>query len=138
MPSDEYKRNTGSNKRITSDDLIKFGLIPELIGRLPIIATLNELSIDILRDILVLPKDSLVSQYHKMLKLDGVELTFESEAIMEIAKMAYEKGTGARSLRAVMEEYLLEIMYMLPDDTIEEIIITPGYIRGEGGTNYKT
>ncbi len=106
-------------------DLLKFGLIPEFIGRLPLIASLNLLDEDALFKILKEPKNSLVKQYTKMFLYDGVELEFEDEALREVAREAMKKNTGARGLRAILEEIMMDIMYEVPsDESIERCIIT--------------
>lgn len=97
-------------------DLLKYGLIPELIGRLPVICTLHELSEDALMDILTKPKNAICKQYEKYFELDGVELNWEEEALAEIAKIAISRKTGARGLRSIMEKFMLQIMYDLPDN----------------------
>ena len=97
-------------------DLLKYGLIPELIGRLPVICTLHELSEDALMDILTKPKNAICKQYEKYFELDGVELNWEEEALAEIAKIAISQKTGARGLRSIMEKFMLQIMYDLPDN----------------------
>lgn len=112
-------------KNITPEDLLKFGLIPELIGRLPIVATLDSLNIEALKKILKEPKNALVKQYQQLLKMDGVELEFDDEAISAIAGKAFERNTGARGLRSIVEDIMLDVMYEIPsDDTIEKVVIT--------------
>lgn len=106
-------------------DFIKFGLIPEFVGRLPVITTLNQLGQSDLERILTEPKNSLVKQYTRLIEMDGVKLDFEKEAIGEIAKMAIERKIGARGLRSIVESIMLPIMYDIPsDDTIESCTIT--------------
>ncbi len=110
---------------IQAEDLRKFGMLPELIGRLPIICPLQELDEDTLVRILTEPKNALVKQYQEMLKMDGVELEFTQEALEAIAKKAIKRRTGARSLRAILEETLLTHMFSIPDrKDIEKMIIT--------------
>ncbi|UDQ97642.1 ATP-dependent Clp protease ATP-binding subunit ClpX [Lentisphaerota bacterium WC36G] len=99
-----------------AEDLIKFGLIPEFIGRLPVFSFLNKLQKDDLKRILLEPKNSLVQQYKKLLEIDGVELEFTEDAIDELAEKAVSKGTGARGLRSILEQLMLEIMYTVPSD----------------------
>ena len=108
-------------KEVQPGDLLKFGMIPEFTGRLPVIAHLNELDEDALKDILTKPKNALARQYGKLLELDNVKLCFDDEAIDAIAKKAIEKGTGARGLRAILENAMLDIMYEIParDDVVE-------------------
>ncbi len=122
--SDEKK--IGSLLRsMEAEDLLKFGLIPEFIGRLPIIATLDELDEEALVEILTKPKNALVKQYRRLFEMDQVELTFEDAALKEIAKLAIEKKTGARGLRSILERILLETMYEVPsNDTITDVVVT--------------
>ena len=116
------------------DDLKKFGMIPEFLGRLPIIFTLDGLTKNMLVQILKEPKNAILKQYQKLLALDEVKLEFEEGALEAIAQMALEKHTGARALRAILEEYMLDIMYEIPkDDNIGEVIITREYIEHTGG-----
>jgi len=111
--------------QVMPGDLLKYGLIPELIGRLPVVSTLSNLTGDDLIRILIEPKNSLIKQYKKMFKMDNVELEFEEDALKEIVKLAIERGTGARGLRAVMEEVMLNVMFEIPDRRdISKCIIT--------------
>ena len=111
--------------QITPQDLVKFGLIPELVGRLPIIATLTSLDKDALVRILTEPKNSLVKQYKKLFELEDVQLEFEQDALEAIAEKAIERKTGARGLRAIMEEVLDNLMFESPSDqTITRIVVT--------------
>ena len=100
--------------QLEPEDLIKFGLIPEFIGRLPMISSVSPLDRDSLIRILVEPRNALVKQFRKLFELDGVELEFTDEALRAIAEQAIQRGTGARGLRAIMEEVLLNVMYELP------------------------
>ncbi|PHR58087.1 MAG: ATP-dependent Clp protease ATP-binding subunit ClpX [Arcobacter sp.] len=109
---------------VEPEDLIQYGLIPELIGRLPIIATLGEIEEDAMIQILTEPKNSLVRQYKKLFAIDGVELNFEDEALISIAKKAIKRKTGARGLRSIMEEMMIDVMYELPEYEGYEVIIT--------------
>ena len=112
-------------KHVTGHDLIKFGIIPELIGRLPVIASLSDLSEDDMVRVLTEPKNSVIAQYKHLFKLDNVELLFEKEALYAIAKKAKEQNTGARGLRGIIEGLLTDLMFDTPSDTsIEKIIIT--------------
>ena len=133
--SEKEDRNVGEVlKEVMPEDFIKFGLIPEFIGRLPIIFTLNGLTEDMLVKILKEPKNAILKQYQKLLALDEVKLEFEDGALHAIARKALERHTGARALRAILEEYMLDIMYEIPkDDNIGEVVITEGYIQGNGG-----
>ncbi|WLR44108.1 ATP-dependent protease ATP-binding subunit ClpX [Bacillus carboniphilus] len=111
--------------KVLPEDLLKYGLIPEFIGRLPVIASLTELDEEALVDILTKPKNALVKQYQKMLELDDVELEFEGDALREIANKAIERKTGARGLRSIIEGIMLDVMYDLPSrDDIEKCIIS--------------
>ncbi|MCM3596429.1 MULTISPECIES: ATP-dependent protease ATP-binding subunit ClpX [Bacillaceae] len=111
--------------KVLPEDLLRFGLIPEFIGRLPVIASLQPLDEEALVEILTKPKNALVKQYQKMLDLDGVELEFEENALMEISKKAIERKTGARGLRSIIEGLMLEVMFELPSrDDITKCIIT--------------
>ena len=119
---------------MTIEDLRKFGMIPEFLGRLPIVFTLQGLSEDMLVKILQEPKNAILKQYQKLLALDEVKLTFNDGALHAIAAKAMEKDTGARALRAIIEEFMLDIMYEIPkDDSIGEVTITKEYIEGTGG-----
>lgn len=114
----------------TPHDLVKFGLIPELVGRLPIITTLSPLDEDMLVRILKEPKNSLIKQYTKLLALDDVELVFEDEAVRAIAHMAIERKTGARGLRSIMEGILNRVMFDVPSDpTILRVVITKNCVE---------
>ena len=106
------------------EDLIKFGLIPEFIGRLPVITTVAPLDDDSLVQILTEPRNALVKQYQKMFEIDGVELEFTDDALEAIADQALARGTGARGLRAIMEEVLLPVMYDVPsDDDVAKVVV---------------
>ena len=119
--------------KIEPHDLMKFGLIPELIGRLPAIVSLDTLDKDALVRILQEPKNALTKQYHKLFELDGVELDFEDEALRVMARKSMERKTGARGLRAIMESTLMDLMYKTPsDDTIRKCIITKEAVEGTG------
>jgi len=118
-------------KELEPEDLLKYGLIPEFIGRLPINATLEDLDQDSLVKILTEPKNSLIKQYQELFKFEGVKLTFKDEAIEEIAKKAIKKKTGARGLRSIMESVLLSTMYELPSSSaVVEVVIEKGAITG--------
>ena len=111
--------------QLIPEDLLKFGLIPEFIGRLPVLASLEQLDVDALVQILTEPKNALAKQYQKMLELDDVELEFEPDALVEIAKLAIERKTGARGLRSIIEATMLDVMFELPSrDDIKKCIIT--------------
>ena len=117
-------------KDVTAHDLVKYGIIPELIGRLPVITALSGLDTDALVKILTVPKNSIVQQYKKLFELDGVELLFEEEALRAIAQQAQDQHTGARGLRGIMEDILTDLMFEAPSDpTIDKIIITEDVIK---------
>ena len=116
------------------EDLRNFGMVPEFLGRLPIIFTLQGLNKDMLVKILKEPKNAILKQYKKLLDMDEVKLEFAEDALEAIAEKALEKDTGARALRAILEEYMLDIMYEIPkDDSIGEVVITRAYIEHTGG-----
>ena len=124
-PLNEVKDSVDSYGEVMPEDLLKFGLIPEFIGRLPVITTVSNLDRPALIQILSKPKNALVKQYQKMFQLDGVELSFDDDALDAIADQALERGTGARGLRAIMEEVLLPVMFDLPSrDDIASVVIT--------------
>jgi len=117
---------------VEPDDLIKFGMIPEFIGRFPVIATLRELTEDELVRILVEPKNALVKQYQKLFELEGVKLTFTDKALKEIAKEAIRRKTGARGLRAIMEEIMTDIMFEIPSlPGVKEVIIDENVVKNK-------
>lgn len=131
---DKYDNDPHLLEKVTVDDIKSFGMIPEFIGRLPIIFTLDGLSEDMLVKILMEPKNAILKQYQKLLALDEVKLEFDEGALHAIAAKAMEKKTGARALRAILEEYMLDIMYEIPkDDNIGQVVITREYIEGNGG-----
>ena len=131
---DKYDNDPHLLEKVTVEDLRNFGMIPEFLGRLPIIFTLNGLDEDMLVKILSEPRNAILKQYQKLLALDEVKLEFDDGALHAIAAKAMEKDTGARALRAILEEYMLDIMYEIPkDDSIGEVIITKEYIEGNGG-----
>lgn len=114
----------------TPHDLLKYGLIPELIGRMPVICTLHELSEDALIDILTEPKNAICKQYQKLFEMDGVQLSFDTEALKEIARIAISQKTGARGLRSIMERFMIKIMYDIPDlGNVESCNITVGVVN---------
>ena len=119
-------------RQIEPEDLIKYGLIPEFVGRLPLIATLGELDSDALVRILTEPKNSLTKQYGKLFEMDGVEVDFRDDALRAVAKRAMERKTGARGLRSILENVLLDIMYRLPSEAgVSKIVIDESVIQGE-------
>jgi ATP-dependent Clp protease ATP-binding subunit ClpX len=132
--SSKKERNVGAiMKDVQPHDLLKFGIIPELVGRLPVITTLDSLDEESLVRILTEPKNALVKQYEKLFQYDHVELTFQDEALRAVAKKAAERGIGARGLRAILEETMTDLMYNIPSDpTVSRVIITPQAINQEG------
>ena len=131
---DKYDNDPHLLEKVTVEDLRNFGMIPEFLGRLPIIFTLNGLDEDMMVKILSEPRNAILKQYQKLLALDEVKLEFDDGALHAIAAKAMEKDTGARALRAILEEHMLDIMYEIPkDDSIGEVIITKEYIEGTGG-----
>ncbi|MBR5460113.1 MAG: ATP-dependent Clp protease ATP-binding subunit ClpX [Clostridia bacterium] len=126
------KEAAGALKNVEAHDLVKYGLIPELVGRMPMIVSLDPLDEDAFCRILSEPKNSLVKQYQKLFQMDGVTLELKPDAIREIARLAKERNTGARGLRAIMEGLMLEYMYSTPtDETISKITFTAEAVRGE-------
>lgn len=120
-------------QEVTPQDLVKFGLIPEFVGRVPICVSLRGLDKDALIRILTEPKNALVKQYQKLFDMDDVELTFEKDAIDAIADRAFAQKTGARGLRSIMENVMMDTMYQIPsDDTIEACVVTKGSVDGNG------
>ena len=118
---------------IRPEDLLKFGLIPEFVGRVPIVVTFNSLDETALMKILVEPKNALVKQYKKLFELDGVQLDFKEDALAAIAKKSLERKTGARGLRAIMEDTMMDLMYEIPsDDTVGICTITKDVIDKTG------
>ncbi|MGY8824892.1 MAG: ATP-dependent Clp protease ATP-binding subunit ClpX [Candidatus Latescibacterota bacterium] len=137
--SEEVTYAEGENllPRVEPEDLIQFGLIPELIGRLPVLSTMHPLSKKALRDILLKPKNALIKQYQKLFEMDGVELRFEDDAIEKVVEMAELKEMGARGLRAVLETVMFEIMFELPArDDVKECVITRDFIEHKGPPTY--
>lgn len=131
---DTFDKEKNIHSKVTIEDLKKFGMIPEFLGRLPVIYTLDGLTEDMLVDILKEPKNAILKQYQKLLALDEVDLQFDENALRAIAKKAMEKDTGARALRAIIEEFMLDIMYEIPkDENIGSVMITGEYIEGKGG-----
>ncbi len=142
----EFKKNEDSIfEDVRQEDLITFGMIPELVGRLPIISTLDILDESDLLRVLTEPKNSIIKQYQKLFLLEGVLLEFQDNALKEIVKLAVKKKAGARALRSVMEENLMELMYQIPDmDGVERVVITKDMILNgkepifKGGKNRKS
>ncbi|MBR2121398.1 MAG: ATP-dependent Clp protease ATP-binding subunit ClpX [Lachnospiraceae bacterium] len=131
---DRYDNDPDILSKVTNEDLRTFGMIPEFLGRLPITCTMHGLTEDMLVRILKEPKNAILKQYQKLLMLDEVKLEFEDEALLAIAKKAMEKDTGARGLRSIIEDFMLDIMYEIPkDENIGTVTITKAYIEGTGG-----
>jgi ATP-dependent Clp protease ATP-binding subunit ClpX len=124
ISSDETTDYDIFNKTIP-DDLVKFGIIPELVGRMPVIASLNNLDEDALVKILTQPKNAIIKQYKKLFEMEGVKLDFSQEALLEVARIAIQRKTGARSLRSIMENFMIQIMYSIPEiKDLKEVLIT--------------
>ena len=131
---DKFDKEKNIVKQVTIEDLKKFGMIPEFLGRLPIVYTLEPLDKEMYIKILKEPKNAILKQYQKLLALDEVKLSFDDGALEAIADKAMEKDTGARALRAIIEEFMLDIMYEIPkDDNIGKVTITKEYLEGCGG-----
>ena len=131
---DDLDKDENILSKVETEDIRSYGLIPEFIGRLPIIFTLDGLNEDMLVKILQEPKNAILKQYQKLLALDEVKLDFDEGALLEIAHRAVEKKTGARALRSILEETMLDIMYQIPkDDMIGHVTITQDYVKGVGG-----
>jgi ATP-dependent Clp protease ATP-binding subunit ClpX len=133
MRSAEQQANIGKALQdVEPEDLVKYGLIPEFVGRLPMIATLNELDEHALIKILTEPKNSLTKQYSKLFEMEGVEIQFRTDALKAIARKAQERKTGARGLRSIMEAVLLDTMYNIPSQKgVTKVVIDEAVINGE-------
>ena len=135
--SKEEKKVQNILKKVQPEDLVRYGIIPEFIGRLPLITTIEELDINALKDILVRPKNSLVKQYTKLAKYDNIDLEFTEESLEAIAKKAIERKTGARGLRSIIESIMTEIVYKTSAKHINgKCIITKEVIEGTGEPEY--
>ncbi len=131
---DKYDDDENLLRQVMVEDVRKFGMIPEFIGRLPILFSLDALTEEMLVSILTEPKNAIIKQYQKLLAMDEVQLVFEEAALWNIAKKAKEKKVGARALRAIIEEFMLDIMFEIPkDDSIGRVTITEDYIEKKGG-----
>ncbi len=131
---DKYDKDKNILSKVTVEDIRKFGMIPEFIGRLPIIYTLEGLTRDMMVKILKEPRNAILKQYQKLLELDEVKLEFAEDALEAIADKAMKRDTGARALRSIIEDFMLDIMYEIPkDDNIGKVTITRAYIEGTGG-----
>ncbi|MGC8733608.1 MAG: ATP-dependent Clp protease ATP-binding subunit ClpX [bacterium] len=135
----KYQDNEDIFVYVNNDDLLKFGFIPEFIGRFPVIATLKKLSLKELEDILIKPKNAIIKQYQKLFALDNIKLEFEQNVIEYIAKKAYESKTGARALKSILEDILLDLMFELPSNNKKNktIIINMEYIKELEQKNFK-
>ena len=131
---DKYDQDPDILTRVNVEDIRKFGMIPEFLGRMPVICALQSMTKEMLKRILSEPKNAILKQYQKLLELDEVKLEFSDDALECIAQMAMEKKTGARALRSIIEEFMLDIMYEIPkDDNIGSVLITRDYIEHKGG-----
>lgn len=131
---DKYESDPDILTKVTTEDLRTFGMIPEFLGRLPIVGTLQALTKELMVKVLREPKNAILKQYVKLLELDEVKLVFEDEALEWIAEEAIKKETGARALRAIIEEFMLDIMYEIPKDSnIGSVVITRAYLEKSGG-----
>lgn len=133
----EEKKKAGIYKNVQPHDIVKYGLIPELVGRIPVIVSLSDLDRDALVRILTEPRNSLVKQYQKLFEMDGVKLSFADGAMDAVAEEALKRGTGARGLRAIMENLMLGTMYEIPGrKDVGEVVITAAAVRGEEKPDY--
>ena len=130
---DRYDDDKDIFAKAETSDIREYGLIPEFIGRLPIMFSLQEMDEELLVQVLTKPRNAITKQYRKLLNMDEVDLEFEEDALYAIAKKAHEKKTGARALRSIIEQFMMDIMYEIPkDDMIGKVIITKDYIEGKG------
>lgn len=137
LDTQEERERVDMFEKVRPEDLVKFGLIPEFIGRLPVVATVENLDRESLVQVLTEPKNSLVKQYQRLFEMDGAHLDIEPEALSEIADLALERKTGARGLRAILEELLVPVMYDLPDrEDIDTVRLTAQAVRGEAEPEY--
>ena len=133
---DKYDNEADLYSKVTNEDIRKFGMIPEFIGRLPVVCTLSKLDKVAFKKILTEPKNAILKQYKRLLELDEVELVFDDDAMDYIAQQAMKKDTGARALRSIIEEFMLDIMYEIPKDkNIGRVIITRDYLEHKGAPN---
>ena len=129
---EENKNKDNALNSVRQEDMISFGMIPELIGRLPVVTTMNDLSKDEMLKILVQPKNALIKQYQKLFQIEGIELEFEKDALVHIVEVAKNRNSGARALRAVMEEFLMDLMYKVPEmPSVENLTITKEFLSGD-------
>ncbi|MBR2388430.1 MAG: ATP-dependent Clp protease ATP-binding subunit ClpX [Clostridia bacterium] len=133
----EERKKKGIFKDVVPHDIVKFGLIPELVGRIPVIVTLDDLDKESLVRIISEPKNSLINQYVKLFEMDGVKLSFEDDALPSVAALAIERNTGARGLRSIMENLMMKLMYEIPSRIdVEEVIITSDCVNGKSEPQY--
>ncbi len=131
---DKYEKDAHILNQVASADLREFGMIPEFLGRLPVTVTLEKLTKELLVQILKEPRNAILKQYVKLLDMDEVKLAFDEDALEWIAQEALKRETGARALRAILEEYMLDIMYEIPKDpNIGSVVITRAYLEKSGG-----
>ncbi len=136
---DEVARRRELLQRVTTEDLDKFGLIPEFIGRLPVLAVMDPLSVDDLVHVLTEPKNALIKQYQKLFKFEKVKLRFTDDAVRAIAEQAQERKSGARGLRAIIEKVMLDVMYEVPSiEGVSEVVITGAVVRGEAEPEFQS
>lgn len=132
IQSEKDHRVSDDLKQVSTEDLVKYGLIPELVGRLPVITVLEDLDEDALISILTKPKNAIIRQYRQLFELDGIELEVQTDALKRIAEHAIERKTGARGLRSIVEKFLMEIMFDAPgDESIAKVVITKNTVDGE-------
>ena len=130
---DKYDDDKNIFAKVETEDIREYGLIPEFIGRLPIVYSLEAMDVDLLVKVLTEPRNAIVKQYQKLFRMDEVDLEFEEEALRAVAKKAAAKKTGARALRSIIEEFMMDIMYEIPkDEMIGKVVITKDYIEGKG------
>ncbi len=135
---DKIEDNYALLKAVQPEDLVKYGFIPELVGRMPVIASLEELSDEAMMNILTRPKNAIVKQYKKLMSLDDVDVVFDERALLKIVERARERKTGARALRSIIEEVMLPIMFDLPDmKEVKRVTITEGTVEGIAGPEYE-
>lgn len=137
MKSPDDRKTGEILQEVEPEDLLKFGLIPEFVGRLPVLATLHDLDEDALIEILTKPKNALVKQYQRLFEMEDVKLKFNDDALTAIAKKAVERKTGARGLRSIMEAILLDTMFDLPGfESVEEVVVNGEVVDGNGKPLY--
>jgi ATP-dependent Clp protease ATP-binding subunit ClpX len=139
LDSDDIEKRRNLLRQSTTEDLEKFGLIPEFIGRLPVIAVMDPLTVDDLIHVMSEPKNALVKQYQKLLRFEKVKLRFTEGAVRAMADKAYHRKSGARGLRAIMEQVMLEVMYEVPSvEGVSEVVITEEVVEGNGEPQFQT